>query len=222
MGDKTSSINAMEYDENINSTIPFYNEFHNQTIDVVKNMEYRQINWLDIGCGTGTLTAKAAETFQDAYFLLVDPSAEMIEQAKKNMQGKRADFRLASSIELYYVNHFQVVTAIQAHHYMKKEERKKALANIYQALQPGGIFIGFENVLPESEFLKAFELKRWGNYQLRMGKSEQEVETHKSRCGRNYFPLTVPEHIKLLTDAKFQYVNVFWRSYMQMGIYAIK
>jgi tRNA (cmo5U34)-methyltransferase len=222
MGDNASSINAIEYDENINRTIPYYDEFHKQTIDVVQNMEYQQIKWLDIGCGTGTLTARAAETFQDAHFLLADPSPKMIEQAKCNMQGKKADFRLVNSIELYYDNQFQVVTAIQAHHYMKNEERKEALANIYQALQAGGIFIAFENIIPDSEILKALELERWGKYQLRMGKSEQEVETHKSRCGQNYFPLTVQEHIKLLTDSRFQYVNVFWRSYMQMGIYAIK
>ena len=42
-----------------------------------------------------------------------------------------------------------------------------------------------------------------------------------SRCGKDYFPLTMFQHIELLKSIGFSKVHIFWISYMQMGIYAI-
>ena len=41
-------------------------------------------------------------------------------------------------------------------------------------------------------------------------------------CGTKYFPLTMEQHIQLLKSVGFRKVHVFWISYMQMGIYAMK
>ena len=89
-------------------------------------------------------------------------------------------------------------------------------------MKKGGIYISFENVVPSDEEIKNKELLRWGKYQQRHGKTETEAKAHNARCGVNYFPLTVEEHIELVKKTGFKYVHVFWYSYMQMGIYAIK
>lgn len=222
MGDNATPLDAMEYDAKIGKTIPYYAEFHKQTIDLVKNMEYKKIHWLDTGCGTGVLAVKAAHEMKNAHFLLADPSPEMIMQARRNTEGISADFIVAGSGELDFNNEFQVVTAVQSHHYMQRNEREKAVGNIYKALEAGGIFICFENIIPDTEYVKELELKRWGKYQLLNGKSEKEVAMHKARYGINYFPIRVNEHCNLLTELGFRYVNVLWLSYMQMGIYGIK
>ena len=93
---------------------------------------------------------------------------------------------------------------------------------VYDALRDGGIFICFENVVPERETVKKQELLRWGRYQQRNGKTEAEALAHNARCGTSYFPLTVREHIDLLNSIGFTDVHVFWYSYMQMGVYAFK
>ena len=38
---------------------------------------------------------------------------------------------------------------------MHEEERKKSTENVYKALKKGGIFISFENVIPEDELVKS-------------------------------------------------------------------
>jgi len=93
---------------------------------------------------------------------------------------------------------------------------------VYHSLKDGGIYISFENVIPEDEEIKMFELLRWGRYQQRHGKTKEETEAHNNRCGVYYFPLTAAEHIQLLKDVGFNKVHMFWYSYMQMGIYGIK
>ena len=43
MRDNKSAYNANKYDENIVSTLPYYREYHNQIIDLVKAMGIKDI-----------------------------------------------------------------------------------------------------------------------------------------------------------------------------------
>lgn len=220
--DNTTPLSAKEYDEKISNTIPYYVDFHTQTLSVVRNMGFEKINWLDLGCGTGTLENKAFQMFKDVQFTMVDPSDKMLEKAQENNSHLQATYLCTSSDAIEFDNEFDVVTAIQSHHYMREEARRKAAENVYRALRDRGVYIMFENVIPESEETKKFELQRWGIYQKDHGKSDDEVKNHIARCGVNYFPLTINQHIELLKEAGFRIIHVFWYSYMQVGMYAMK
>lgn len=54
------------------------------------------------------------------------------------------------------------------------------------------------------------------------GKSAQEAEKHIKRRGKEVFPITVNEHIKLLKDTGFKSAEILWMSYLQAGFWAIK
>lgn len=220
--DNTTPLAAREYDKNIHNTIPYYQEFYDQTLDIVEQCGFNKMTWLDLGCGTGSLEELALQKFPNVHFVLVDPSEKMLEKAKEKLKDNSIQYICAGSASIDFTNCFEVVTAIQSHHYMQEDERRKATECIYHSLKKRGIYISFENVIPENEEIKAFELLRWGKYQQRHGKTEEEAKAHNARCGVNYFPLTVEQHIQLLKDVGFYNVHVFWYSYMQMGIYGIK
>lgn len=84
MNDNKSAYNAGIYDEHIVNVLPYYREYHKQVIDVAVNMGFKAPQWLDTGCGTGTLAAKALAVIPDACFTLCDPSEKMLVQAKKS------------------------------------------------------------------------------------------------------------------------------------------
>lgn len=220
--DNTTPMSAGAYDKEINNTIPYYSEFYEQTFDVIGQCGFSELRWLDLGCGTGSLEKLAFERFHNPQFVLIDPSEKMLEKAKEKLERENIEYICGDSTSINYEDCFDVVTAIQSHHYMHEEERKKSTENVYKALKKGGIFISFENVIPEDEVVKSNELLRWGQYQQRHGKTEAEAKAHNARCGVNYFPITVSQHIDLLKNSGFEHVHVFWYSYMQMGIYAIK
>lgn len=222
INDNTTPMAASAYDKEINNTIPYYSEFYEQTLDVIEQCKFSELDWLDLGCGTGTLEQKAYERFEELKFVLLDPSEKMLEQAKQKLGNKNVQYICGDSVSINYDSCFDVVTAIQSHHYMGKKERREATEKVYKALKKGGIYISFENVVPSDGEIKNKELLRWGKYQQRHGKTEAEAKAHNARCGVNYFPLTVEEHIELVKKTGFVYVHVFWYSYMQMGIYAIK
>lgn len=220
--DNATPLVAKLYDKEINNTIPYYGEFYDQTLDVIEQYKSGKIKWLDLGCGTGTLEEIACQRFSDIRFTLVDPSEKMLEQAKNKLNDSSIQFICTNSASISFQDRFDVVTAIQSHHYMHEEERRKATECVYNSLVSGGIYITFENVIPEDEELKKAELSRWGRYQQRHGKTEEEAKAHNARCGVNYFPLTVDQHIQLLKEIGFCKVHIFWYSYMQMGVYALK
>ena len=215
---------SMEYDDKITATIPFYESFHQSTIDLVHSAQKRAEKWLDTGCGTGTLCVKARDLFPNTEFKLSDPSAQMLKVAREKLDSDgRVSFELADTQSLTYPDeYFDIITAIQCHHYLDKSERVRATKNCFRMLKQDGIYVTFENIRPMSGLGLDVALKRWGDYQISMGRTAFEVAEHIKRFDKEFFPITIMDHIRLLNETGFKAVEVLWASYAQAGIYAIK
>jgi len=226
--DNTTPHSAMEYDEKVKKTIPFYDVFHTETLDLVKTICPHVQVWLDTGCGTGSLVQKAVSVFPYTLFLLADPSEKMLEQARNCLQGiapKRVQFLEPSgseSVTLDSALRPQVITAIQAHHYLSEEGRKQATQRCFDLLESGGLYVTFENVCPASQQGIAYGLSRWKRYQVNQGRAEDMVEAHGERFNTAYFPITITQHFQLLHQCGFSVVEIFWYSHMQAGFYGVK
>ena len=116
----------------------------------------------------------------------------------------------------------QVISAIQCHHYGGDEVRKGAIDTCFRLLERGGLYVTFENIRPDTVRGVEIGLNRWSHFQIEAGRSEQVVKEHRSRFGKNYFPITIADHLELLRVTGFSVVEVFWLSHMQAGFYAIK
>ena len=225
MKDNASSYNSSIYDENITSVLPYYTEFHAQVIDVVRVLAMEKeepIRWLDTGCGTGTLALRTLDVIPNVSFMLCDPSEGMLEVAKEKLSGKNVSFNVAASDQLSYENEFDIVTAIQSHHYYDIPTRELAVKKCYNALKEGGIFMTFENISMSTEESDAMALNRWGQFLLEHGWSPEGVKNHQARRGVEMFPITIEQHLEMLKNAGFKSVNLLWTSYMQAGFWAVK
>jgi len=222
--DNSTHLDAKDYDAKIGVTLPFYSEFYLQTIDLVKSFHLHEGKWLDSGCGTGAMIDEALKDLDGFQYVLSDPSEAMISVAKTRLSGKRQiiDYLICGSQHLQYTDEFDVITAIQSNHYMQYEDRCLAAKSIFSALKENGVFIFFENYAPSCIRSKAIAMDRWGRFQKERGKSDTEVSQQLQRYGVNYFPITLKEHFKLLLDTGYKVTEIFWLSYMQVGIYAIK
>jgi tRNA (cmo5U34)-methyltransferase len=226
--DNRSSHNSKDYDIEIIDTIPYYESFHDESLKIIKTILDDPNIWLDTGCGTGTLVQKALKKFDNTYFILADPSLEMLNLAKHKLSKNYPD-------RLYFLEPIEtgniilgddcrpnVITAIQSHHYMSLTERFEATKNCYQMLKQNGIFITFENVRPTTSRGVEIGMEYWRNFQESRGRDQKKVEMHLKRFDVEYFPITIDEHISLLKKSGFSIVEIFWRSYMQAGFYCIK
>ena len=218
---------AAVYDSQVRSTIPYYNEFHQETINLLKAMRIEPKCWLDTGCGTGTLVQKALQLFPLTKFILADPSAEMLNNAKRRFASVPADrvlFLEPTCTQELPKNLASpaVITAIQSHHYISKEERIKATDVCFALLKKNGVYVTFENIRPLTTQGEAIGKENWSIFQLSKGRDEATVKKHLERFDVEYHPITIQEHLSLLRKAGFSIVEMLWYSIMQAGFYAIK
>lgn len=223
MSNRKMAFSAESYDRDILNTIPHYDEVYNQISDAVSvAFSNKAVSWLDIGCGTGKMAEVAFEQCNVEKMICTDNSSAMLKVAKQKINFSSVEFLSLPIEEINYDSQFDMITSILVNHYMTHGERMIVIRNCYHALKEGGIFITFENFAPCDEAMKNLYLKRWKKYQYSKGKSIKECEKHLSRYNTEYFPITIQEQIKMLRNCGFMSVEIFWCSYMQVGILAKK
>jgi len=90
---------------------------------------------LDLGCGTGQLTAEIAQS--GAEVMGIDSSSEMISEARSNYPGLR--FEVADATRFRAAEPFDAVFSNAALHWIK--DAGAAAASIAAALKPAGRFV---------------------------------------------------------------------------------
>ena len=104
--DNKSAYDSNIYDEHIVNVLPYYREYHDQIIDLVQICKQDPIDWLDAGCGTGTLASRVLEKEQNVRFTLCDPSEKMLNEAEKKLNTCRFSGIGSNSFRCY--NFFDV------------------------------------------------------------------------------------------------------------------
>ena len=143
--DNLSSHLSSEYDSQITNTIPYYNFFHQEIINLVESIDINPNVWLDTGCGTGNLVEKALQKFQDTVFILADPSVDMLNKAKEKLDCNEVKFlESAPSQDISLLSPVDVITAVQSHHYLSEDERYKAVKSCYDNLNENGVYVALK------------------------------------------------------------------------------
>lgn len=219
-----SAFRADEYEEKIDQTLPCREEIYRQIIGLAAAAVSGSPKWLDVGCGTGRMAEMIPGQFKVEQFVFCDESEAMIDIVKsKSFSGiGRKEYMIQPAEELDRQDFFDVVTAVQVNHYAKGEKRLRIMKKGYQALKKDGIYITVDNFAPDTEAGKVLALKRWMKYQTDRGKTPQEAQRHLERYGVSYFPLTLSEQLAAMKSCGFHTVEVFWLSYLQVGMFGIK
>ncbi|WP_183192759.1 class I SAM-dependent methyltransferase [Brevibacillus nitrificans] len=126
---QTNQWNATHYDEKMN----FVSHYGRGLIDWLQPVSGESI--LDIGCGTGDLTAQLAES--GAQVDGTDFSPAMIEAARTKYPG--LSFQIADAHTFRSSKQYDAVFSNAALHWMKRPE--SVVESVWLALKPGGRFV---------------------------------------------------------------------------------
>lgn len=156
---------------------------------------------LDVGCGTGALTAEIARRASQGEVVGIDPSDEMLGRAQENYSHVKNMVLLPLTAQtITFRDRFDIVFSNSALQWVKAQ--KEALIRIYNALKKGGR-IAFQ--LPAKNFCPVFSESV--KVAIRSVRLEKIFETWQSPW---YFP-TDREYYVFLREAGFEDIKTFYR-----------
>jgi demethylmenaquinone methyltransferase/2-methoxy-6-polyprenyl-1,4-benzoquinol methylase len=126
---------------------------------LVEHVRARQFV-LDVGCGTGALTTRAAR--RGAYVRGIDANPQMLDRARLNVErggyAERVELIEMGVAELDREPEqgCQVVMGGLCLSELTDDERAFTLAQAYRVLEPGGLLLLADEVVPEGVFLGVF------------------------------------------------------------------
>lgn len=121
--------NSILYDEKHD----FVAEYGRGLLEFVPKNDEQSI--LDLGCGTGVLTAQLAELCDK--IIGVDSSQSMIDKAEK--QFNNIEFRVCDALALPFENEFDIVFSNAVFHWIS--DHNTLLKNIHKVLKPQGLLV---------------------------------------------------------------------------------
>src|SRR5687767_4515009 len=93
--------------------------------------------WLDVGCGTGALSAAILASQNPASLTGIDPSSGFLEQARKNVADQRVSFEVGDAQALPMPNSTCDI-AVSGLMLNFVPDRGRALAEMTRVVRPGG------------------------------------------------------------------------------------
>jgi tRNA (cmo5U34)-methyltransferase len=191
----TSSAHALDYLSRADS-IPHRVEGESALLEFILPT-VRRI--LDLGTGDGRLLALVKLDHPDAAAVALDFSPTMIEAAQKRFDCNSSVTVRAHNLDrpLPELGKFDAVVSSFAIHHLTHERKRELYAEVYRALNPGGVFCNLEHVSSPTQALHEEFLRRIG------WRPETEDPSNKL--------LEVEIQLAWLREIGFVDVDCFWK-----------
>jgi tRNA (cmo5U34)-methyltransferase len=205
-------VDADAYDVAIRRFIPHYDDMLATGVELLRALAPPDARVLDLGGGTGALSAAVLGKLPEARVTVLDVDAAMLEEARRRLArfGERVEFREGSFLDP--LPPADAVTASLAlHHVHDLDAKTDVYRAIHSALSAGGVFVNLDAAMTEGPRLNALAFQRWGTGMAEHGITEAEARGHFAAWADEdrYFPLDA--ELAALRRAGFAEVECFWR-----------
>jgi tRNA (cmo5U34)-methyltransferase len=203
---------ATGYDSQREYVIPEMQQFYGAAIWAAESKEpFPAI--LDIGAGTGMLSALLFRKFPGATLTLIDISENMLNVARERFEGQesiRYIIRDYSREELG--GPYDLICSALSIHHLTWEDKRRLFERIYAVLKPGGLFVNADQADGETPYFRQRYLDYWNEF-LENGPLEKqayaEILRRRDTLDRNE-KLSV--QIQWLQDCGFSDVDLVYRN----------
>jgi tRNA (cmo5U34)-methyltransferase len=189
-------------------------------IDAFYGAAVRAADWpgsrpaiLDIGAGTGLLSALLLQRYPDACLTLLDISDQMLKVAHERFSGNpdvkyiTGDYSTGELGGPYDL----VCSALSIHH-LSHEDKQQLYRRVYDALNPGGVFVNADQAAGETPALDRQYMDYWNGFIRNgpLGTDEQaEILKRRTLLDRN---AKLSVQLGWLKDCGFLDVDVVYRN----------
>lgn len=201
-------IRTDEYDRQILTFIPYYDEILDAAADALAALDRPARVVLDLGTGSGALAARCLKRLPGARVVGIDGDAAMLAMAEKRLG--RALTAVVGNFETTPFPACDVVTAsFSLHHVPAPKAKARIFAKAFAALRPGGMLVDADCTLAGDPKLRARDHETWRRHlAVAHGTAGARRFLRAWADEDTYFPLEV--ETALLRKAGFD-VDVVWR-----------
>jgi len=168
---------------------------------------------LDIGAGTGLLSAMILQKFPGARMTLMDIAANMLDVAKERFAGREKIRYVVSDYSVSDLGGpYDLVCSALSIHHLSPEDKQRLFVRIFAALRPGGMFVNADQAEGETPYFRDRYMEYWNDF-LKNGplntEENREILRRRETLDRNE-KLSV--QLAWLRNAGFSDVDVVYRN----------
>ncbi len=157
---------ADRYDALRRQLIPCFDGFYGTAADLVAAHvdPERPARILDLGAGTGLLTAEVLRRLPTAEATLLDFSDEMLARARARFDAQapgRVALRVGDYARAPLGGPWDAIVSALSIHHLADAEKRAVYGRAFGALRPGGLLVNADNVLAEDPAVAARDRALW-------------------------------------------------------------
>ena len=205
-------IDAQGYDVEIRRLIPYYDDMLATGVELLAALAPANGHVLDLGGGTGALSAAVLDGLPGVRVTVLDVDREMLGEARRRLAGygERVAFKEGSFLDPLPGSD-AVVASLALHHVHDLQTKTELYRAIHDALSHGGVLLNLDAAVSEDTRLNALLFDRWVVRMTEHGITDAQARAHFAAWADEdrYFPLEV--ELGALREAGFDEVECFWR-----------
>jgi tRNA (cmo5U34)-methyltransferase len=206
------NVTASGYDAQRQWVIPEFDAFYGAAI--------RAADWpgsspaiLDIGAGTGLLSALLLQRYPDACLTLLDISDQMLKVAHERFSGNQNVRYITNDYSTGDLGGpYDLVCSALSIHHLSHDDKQALFRRIYDALNPGGVFVNADQAAGETPELEREYMHAWDEFIRNgpLGTDEQaEILRRRMSLDRN---AKLSVQLQWLRDSGFVDIDVVYRN----------
>jgi SAM-dependent methyltransferase len=206
-------IDLAEYDRRIRTFAPYYDEMLDVAASVVAAVARRNPVVVELGAGTGALSARCLTARPDARLVALDSDGGMLAAARRRL-ARPLRAGAVTLVERDFTSgdlprSDAIAASLSLHHLHTRAKKASLYARSFDALRRGGVLVTADIHLASQRRMAALDRGAWRTYMRRWYTNRQIDAYWKAWSGEDtYFPLETER--SLLAGAGFS-VEVVWR-----------
>ncbi len=213
---------SKSFDSHVRQNVPCYDDLHFNINEISSFFIQPKTNIYDIGCATGYFIENNCDDYQNSNFIGIDNSPSMILELKKKFNDNKNVNIIQNDVQNVNIQNSSLVLCFLTLHFIPYLDRLSILKNIYKGMNQEGAFILVEKTYSSDGKINHIFDNILHEFKLKQGMQKEEV-LEKTRSIRGILnPLTDIQNIKLLKDAGFCTVELFFKYNNFAGFLAIK
>lgn len=210
------------YDDHIIKLIPAYLLMHQQVRSILKVHFSTQAHFLIVGCGTGYELQYLLAHFPDCKITAVDPSANMLKQAQKNIQSlsnaHQVRFILGHVERLVFNENFDAILCLLVVHFVPFDHKALFFKQLYRCLKPQGILLTYDLGVIETQ--QEHDILQYVCQE--QGLSLQQAQAMSARLEDDFALICSDQYQDLLLQSGFIKIKIYLNVLNYVGFFAQK